>query len=115
VTRDGYETYTVYEPLSLCPADGWRAIYLDKTSPPGWSDQPLTAWGVFRVVDKPCTGSRAATRDHGNEICGVVHSGTDLGSYPQAANEASNFWHCRRIDDPDPTPEEVAEWAGGAR
>ncbi|ONH55437.1 hypothetical protein CcI49_28345 [Frankia sp. CcI49] len=72
-----------------------------------WIDEALLAWGVFHHEERPVAGTTGPTVDQGNHIEGVVHTGTDLGSFPDSAEEIGNFWHYRRIDDPDPTREEA--------
>lgn len=110
------QTYEIRTPLSLSPAEGWRAIFIhEDESPPSWSEQPLIAWGVFNVVEHPAEDATGPSKDLGNHIEGVIHDGTDYGSYPDSAEELMNFWHYRRLDDPDPTKEDVNEEAARRR
>ncbi len=108
VSSEKRQTYLHRTPLSLSEATGWRAIYiLEPDDDDLWTDEPLLAWCVFHHEERPVAGATGSAVDHGNHIEGVVHSGTDLGSYPDSAQNVGNFWHYRRIDDPDPTRDEA--------
>jgi hypothetical protein len=99
-------TYTDRQPLSICTAEpGWRAVYIEEAGgdEPGWNSEPLIAWAVYKVTEKPCEGYIAPEHDDGNQILGVVFDG-----YAQAAEEMSNFWMYLAPGDPDPAPETVA-------
>jgi hypothetical protein len=99
------QTYTNYEPVSLSPAPGWRAAYIHSPGDGGgWSGEPLIAWGVFEVTERPCRGSTAPEQHHGREIYGVVFG----DGCPGPAEEVSNFWRYIPPGEPDPTAEEVA-------
>lgn len=95
-------TYRTYEPVTLCPAvPGWRALYLVDEMP-GWSAQPVAAWGIFRVVSRPVKGSVATEQDEGSHICGVIADG-----YADSAEAADNFWRYLGPSEPAPSMEEV--------
>ncbi|MBO0808961.1 MAG: hypothetical protein J2P32_11760 [Actinobacteria bacterium] len=99
-------TYTEYEPVSISPAEpGWRAVYIHDPaeSDPGWSADPLIAWGVFEVTTRPAEGSSARVDRQGRQILGVI-----FDDYAQCPEEVSNFWRYLRPGAPDPTSAEVA-------
>jgi hypothetical protein len=103
------DSYEARNPLSICPAPGWRAVYLDSedSEGPGWSDEPLVGWGVFHVTSYGAAewpGTDEGT-DQGNEIHGVVLDGTSA----EVPDDVINFWRYLGPGQPDPTPDEVAE------
>jgi hypothetical protein len=113
-------TYRTYEPVSLAPADGWRAVYvLDPgEGEPGWQADALIAWGVFEVTERPVAGSAAPERRVGREIHGVIIDGwappgqpgpVTPGFSPMCVAEVANFWRYLGPGEPDPDPAEVAK------
>lgn len=99
-------TYTTYEPVSLTAAPpGWRAAYIHPPDEgePGWSADPLIAWAVWEVTERPVQGSTAPEKARGREIHGVIYDG-----WVQAVPETANFWKYLAPGDPDPSPGEVA-------
>ncbi len=99
--------YMHYEPLSMIPADGWRAAYIQPAEDggPGWSSEPLIAWAVYEVTERSEkndieTGARSMPR----EIAGAV-----WGGYMMNPEEISNFWFYMAPGSPDPSPEDVAQ------
>ena len=82
-------TYKIHNPISLAPAPGWRAAFIhdDGDGRDGYSTEPLLAWCVCEVTDRPCIGSSAESTKRVNEIHGLVMAG-----YAQCAEETENFW-----------------------
>ncbi len=60
--------------ISIIPADGWSAVYLE-TKPPGFILCPLVCWAL---VEDPCGDRRIA--------------GMDGWDYVDYVNETSNFY-----------------------
>ena len=95
-------TYRTYEPVSLAPADGWRAVYMlgSGDGESGWHANALVAWGVFEVTERPTSGSTASERRVGREIHGVILDGwappgrpgpVTPESSPMCVPEVANF------------------------
>jgi hypothetical protein len=99
------ETYKTYEPISISPADGWRAAYIHepREGGAGWSAEPLIAWAVYEVTTRPIKGSTAHERSEGRQILGVVFG----EGYAQCPEETSNFWRYLAPGNPDPSPAEI--------
>ena len=99
------KTYAQYSPVSLSPADGWRAIYLHEPDEgePGWSAEPLIGWGVFDVTHHPVRGESGLPTEPVREIHGVAMQDTAF-----CVADVANFWRYAAPGDSDPTDEEVA-------
>jgi hypothetical protein len=99
--------YEVCEVLSLCPADGWRAVFIYDSADgsPGWDTDPLLGWGVFTVTAYRSGDDADEGSNRGREIHGVVLD----GSYADRADSVDNFWRYLAPGAPDPAPEEVAD------
>lgn len=91
----------------MCPADGWRVVYIHEPDEdgPGWSGTPLAGWGIFEVTEHPVKGEVGVPVERDREIHGVV--ATSEGEVYCTA-EMANLWRYLAPGEPDPTPEEVA-------
>jgi hypothetical protein len=103
-----HETWTDAEgPISMCTAPpGWRAIYIHENGDggPGWSDDPVVAFGTYRLIERRI-GTHTQVRDDGCFVEGIVWAGAD--GFVRA-EEVSNFWRYLPPGAPDPTVGEVA-------
>jgi hypothetical protein len=83
---------TVYEPVSIIAAEyGWRAVFIGSpgTEPPGYLAEPLIGWGIFRVTEKPASGSNGPVIQCGLQMHGIVALEDEVNAAPAAA---ANFW-----------------------
>jgi hypothetical protein len=91
VTNPGRAVYRTYEPVSLIPTDGWRAVFWVSCDPddgPPWDAKTLIAWGVYDVTENPVRDSVASKRKVGREVHGVVCDADGIWPVP----ECHGFW-----------------------
>lgn len=99
-----YATYLDHRPQSLCSASGWRVAYLDASTPSGWFADPVVAFTLCRVTQRPCHGNMVdRVRDEGIQVHALV-----AGDYIACVEEIVNFWRYLGPSDPDPTAEQAA-------
>jgi hypothetical protein len=88
-----------YHLLSICPAPGWRVVYLDGSRPGGWRTEALAGWGVFRVI------YQGKDDDSWTEAHGLAREGTTI----ERAPEDPDFWYYLPPGEPEPTMAEARD------
>jgi hypothetical protein len=84
----------------MVPAQpGWQALFLgsDGDSAPGWTAEPVIAWGIFQVTDVSDGRTRVS-----REIIGVA-----VLEAPEPVTAVRNFWFYLAPGAPEPTPQET--------
>ena len=81
-------SYETYEPTSMLPADGWKAVFAYYDDEEGYAHtSPLVAFALTKICHVDIYENGHETTDE--EICIVGYTASDIGIHP--AEEAHNF------------------------